>query len=231
MPSNPARKQAEALANTVRDDLAELADTDRAEQMAAYMKGHFPFYGIQAKERRQAQRPVVASLAETDGDGVVAFAEACWAMDERELQYVGADALRKHVKLLDAGHLANLEELVTTKSWWDSVDTLAAHSVGPLIAVNPELAVIMDDWIEDDDIWLARTAIIYQLGYKENTDGERLFRYADRRAADTEFFIRKAIGWALRQYGRFEPDAVRDYVASREDKLSGLTKREALKRL
>ena len=144
---------------------------------------------------------------------------------------MGADALRKHVKLLDAGHLAPLEELITTKSWWDTVDSLAAHTVGPLIAANPELAPVMDDWIVDDDIWLARTAIIYQLSYKERTDADRLFRYADQRAADTEFFIRKAIGWALRQYGRVDPDAVRAFVASREETLSGLTKREALKRL
>jgi 3-methyladenine DNA glycosylase AlkD len=231
MPADAITKRASERAGAVREALAELADVARAEQMAAYMKNHFVFFGIQAKERRAAQRPAIAELADGDGDDLIAFAEACWALPERELQYVGADALRKHVKLLDAGHLADLEELITTKSWWDTVDSLAAHSVGPLLTAHPELAVVMDDWIEDDDMWLARTAIIYQLGYKEQTDAERLFRYADRRAADTEFFIRKAIGWALRQYGRFDPDAVRSYVASRDEKLSGLTKREALKRL
>jgi 3-methyladenine DNA glycosylase AlkD len=89
----------------------------------------------------------------------------------------------------------------------------------------------MDEWIESDDLWLARSAIIHHLSYKESTDTDRLFAYADRRAADTDFFIRKALGWALRQYARTDPTTVRDFVASRADQLSALTKREALKHL
>ncbi len=231
MHEHPTADDPARIAADARQSLAALADRDRAEQMAAYMKDHFPFFGVIAKDRRAAQKPTLTALADTDGDGLIAFAEACWALPEREVQYVAADALRKHVSLLDPGHLADLEELITTKSWWDTVDSLAAHTVGPLIAAHPDLAAVMDDWIGDDDIWLARTAIIHQLGYKERTDADRLFRYADRRAGDTEFFIRKAIGWALRQYGRVDPDAVRSYVASRDERLSGLTKREALKRL
>jgi 3-methyladenine DNA glycosylase AlkD len=147
------------------------------------------------------------------------------------LQYVAADALRKHHRALEAAHLARLKGLIVDKSWWDTVDSLATHSVGPLVSRNPELATVMDDWIGSDDIWLARTAILHQLSFKGSTDADRLFAYADRRAADTEFFIRKAIGWALRQYARTDPDAVRSFVASRESRLSNLTKREALKHL
>jgi 3-methyladenine DNA glycosylase AlkD len=147
------------------------------------------------------------------------------------LQYVAADALRRHQQKLTPGDLAAVAELITTKPWWDTVDALATHVVGPLVLRHRELAEVMDRWITSEDIWLARTAILHQLLYKEQTDVTRLFAYADERAADTEFFIRKALGWALRQYARVDPAAVRAYVASREDSLSGLTRREALKRL
>ncbi len=214
-----------------RRALDPLADPDKALAMAAYMKDHFAFLGIQTKERRAAQRPILGALAGVDGDGLIAFAEGCWADDPREMQYVAIDALRKHVGTLGPEHLDPVGALVTAKSWWDTIDSLAAHTVGPLVTAHPELAARMDAWIDDDDIWLARTAILHQLGYKERTDADRLFAYADRRATDTEFFIRKALGWALRQYARTDPDAVRHYVEANRDRLSGLTTREALKHL
>lgn len=89
----------------------------------------------------------------------------------------------------------------------------------------------MDHWIASDDIWVARSSIIYQLGYKRNTDADRLFDYCQRRSGDTEFFIRKAIGSALREYSKTDPAAVRDFVSRNQERLSGLSKREALKRI
>ncbi len=100
-----------------------------------------------------------------------------------------------------------------------------------MVAAHSELAVEMDRWIRDDDIWIARTAILHQLGYRERTDAERLFAYALRRAGDSEFFIRKALGWALRQYAGIEPESVRQFVSDNQDVLSGLTIREATKHL
>ena len=217
--------------SALRFALVLLADDEKSPKMAAYMKNHFKFFGIQSAERRAAQRPTISGLGSASGSELIEFAAACWAEDEREVQYSATDALRKHVALLDEKHLPDLRKLVSTKSWWDTVDSLAVHTIGPLVARNPGLVDDMDAWIEDDNIWLARTAILYQLSYKDLTDAERLFGYVDRRAGDTEFFIRKALGWALRQYARTDPDAVRTFVAEREDQLSGLTKREALKRL
>jgi 3-methyladenine DNA glycosylase AlkD len=227
-PVDPAR-----LVNELRGALIEVADEAKATPMAAYLKDRFPFLGVQAGARRQAQRPILAALAPpaANGDDLLAFARTCWAEPERELQYVATDALRKHVATLEARHLPDVKELLSTKSWWDTVDSLAVHTVGPLVAANPELSDEMDRWIDDPNIWVARTAILYQLSYKERTDADRLFAYVDARAADTEFFIRKALGWALRQYARTDPDAVRAFVADRGDRLSGLTRREALKRL
>lgn len=215
----------------IRFALLRRADDENALQMAAYMKDHFAFFGIKAPDRRLAQKPLIESLSEATGDELIEFASACWTEEQREIQYVAADALRKYVGALQARHLVDLKDLIATKSWWDTVDSLAVHTVGPLVAANGDLVLVMDEWIDDDNMWLARTAILHQLSYKERTDADRLFAYVDKRASDTEFFIRKALGWAMRQYSRTDPGAVRDYVAANEDRLSGLTKREALKRL
>jgi 3-methyladenine DNA glycosylase AlkD len=225
-PSLPERPVAEA-----RAALSGLADAGRAEPMAAYMKGRFAFFGVPSPQRRAAQKPVIDQLTGANASSSSALARGCWAAEERELQYVAADALRRHQVALGPGDLTAVSELITTRSWWDTVDELAIHVVGPLVRRHPELVPAMDAWVSSDDIWLARTAILHQLLYQEATDPTRLFAYADQRAADTELFIRKALGWALRQYARVDPEAVRAYVASRGDRLSGLTRREALKRL
>ncbi len=125
--------------------------------------------------------------------------------------------------------LSTLRYLVTHRSWWDTVDTLA-QSVGALVLTNPELWRDMDEWIDDEDFWVARVALIHQLGFGASTDAARLFSYCARRADDDEFFIRKAIGWALRKYARTDPDGVRAFVAA-HDELSALSRREALRRI
>lgn len=207
------------------------ADPERAENMARYMKDHFAFFGVQSPVVRSLVKPILADARQATAEQIVRFTRLCWQRDQREFQYAGALMTRKWAGKLGPEHLPAVERLITTKSWWDTVDTLAAHTVGPMVRAHPELVATMDRWIEGDDLWLARTAILHQLGYKEATDGERLFRYCSMRAEESEFFLRKAIGWALRQYARTEPDAVRRFVADNEDRLSGLSKREALKHL
>jgi len=219
------------IVGDVYDALAAGADPAQANPMSAYLKNQFPCLGVKAGPRRQAQRASLNLLTQTNGDTVVDFARRCWQQPHREMQYVGCDALRKHSKVLEPNHLDPVGELITTKSWWDTVDSLAVHTVGSLVRRHQQLAHVMDRWVHHDNIWLARTAILHQLSYKENTDTERLFGYATTRAGDSEFFIRKAIGWALRQYARVDPLAVRQFVSDHEHELSGLTKREAMKHL
>ncbi len=166
-----------------------------------------------------------------DIDDVLTFVDRCWAQPEREFQYVGSDVLARQATRLGPTHLDRVEALITAKSWWDTVDTLAAHVVGTMVRNHRALTQVMDRWIDANDIWLTRTAILHQLRWKTDTDPDRLFSYAERRAADTEFFIRKAIGWALREFARTDPDAVRAFVDAHADELSGLTRREAMKHL
>jgi len=213
----------------VRTSLVAVAVPEDAEPMAAYMKNQFPFLGVKTPARRAAVKPLMKDGKEWSNRELLSVAEALMAEPEREFSFVAADLLRKWARTLTSEDLGAVRALIETKSWWDTVDALAVHVVGPIVRSDPSLQLDMDRWIEDDNMWVARTAILHQLMWREQTDAERLFRYCDLRAADTEFFIRKALGWALRQHARTDPDAVRTYVEANEDRLSGLTKREAMR--
>ena len=136
----------------------------------------------------------------------------------------------RHATQPGPGFLATVETLVTTRSWWDTVDPLATRVTGGIVARHQTAVSTMDKWAADDNMWLARTAILHQLHFKEKTDTERLFGYCTALAEHKDFFIRKAIGWALRQYARTDPDAVREFVAATPH-LSALSVREATKHL
>jgi len=212
-------------------DLREAANPDKAPQMIAYMKDQFDFLGLTSPERKAIEKPLLRVSRSCEIDEILDVADLCWEQEFREFQYVGSDLVRARAKQLRATDLDRLHHYVVTKSWWDTVDALAAHPVGTVVAANPELGAVMDTWIDDPNMWVARTAILHQLRYKTELNEDRLFSYVDKRAADTEFFIRKALGWALRDYARVAPDAVRDFVNKNEEQLSGLTKREARKHL
>ena len=199
--------------------------------MAAYLKNQFPFLGVKTPARRAVSKPLLRKAKTWTAEEILDVADALMDEPEREFAQVAVDLVRASVKTLRSRDLDRLRGLIETKSWWDTVDALAVHGVGPLVKADRELQAVMDEWIADDDIWVARTAILHQLLWKSDTDAERLFHYCDLRASDQEFFIRKALGWALRQYARTDPDAVRSYVTGNRERLSGLTKREALKHL
>jgi 3-methyladenine DNA glycosylase AlkD len=204
-------------------------DPRRAAEITAYMRGQFAFIGIGSAARDALMLHAADGLGMPSECDLSDLALACWKRADRDYQHVACRMLRRHTSVLTPSSLAVLERLITTKSWWDTVDELATHVVGSLVKRNPKLAKTMDAWIASENIWLARTAILHQTRYKGDTDEERLFAYCRCRAPDTEFFIRKAIGWALREYGKTNPAAVKQFVADNEAALSGLSKREALK--
>ncbi|WP_274555679.1 DNA alkylation repair protein [Streptomyces spiramyceticus] len=223
------------LADTVLERLTTVypaaADATRAAQAAAYMKGIAPFLGIPTPERRVLSRTVLSGLPRPDEADCTAIALRAWDLREREYHYFAVDYLRRHVARCSSGFLPVVRHLVVTTPWWDTVDTLAAHVVGPMVAADPELKAVMDAWIEDANLWVARTALLHQLRYKEATDAERLFGYCLRQSRHADFFIRKAIGWSLREYAKTDPAAVRDFVEGSRDRLAPLSVREALKNL
>jgi 3-methyladenine DNA glycosylase AlkD len=207
------------------------ADPQRAAPMVAYMRHQFPFLGIPAPAQRVLAREVLAGTPAPVEADLRAIADACWALDEREYQYFAVRLLRRHIARCGPGFIADAERLIVTKTWWDTVDELAAHVVGPLVTAYPELVAVMDAWSTEPRMWLARTAILHQNGYRERTDEERLFRYCTAQAGHPDFFIRKAIGWALREYAKTAPEAVRRYVHAHRSVLSGLSAREATRSL
>ncbi|MFF7714136.1 DNA alkylation repair protein [Streptomyces sp. NPDC007988] len=224
-----------ALADTVLERLTATypaaADPVRAREAAAYMKDVAPFLGIRTPERRALSRTVLAGTPRPSEADCTAIALRCWELPEREYHYFAADYLRRHAGRCSSAFVPVARRLITTVSWWDTVDTLAAHVVGALVAADPGLARVMDRWIEDDDLWIARTALLHQLRHKDATDAERLFRYCLRQSGHPDFFVRKAIGWSLREYAKTDADAVRGFVDSARDRLAPLSVREALKNL
>ncbi len=199
--------------------------------MAAYMKDRYPYLGVKTPARRAASKKLVRTADNWDLDAVVGLVDKCWEQPEREFQYVGCDVVSRQAKRFGPDRLPELRRWVSTKSWWDTVDALASHGVGTVTRAHVESAREMEMWVLDENIWIARTAILHQLRWKAATDEDQLFRLVLARADETEFFLRKAAGWALREYAKFAPDSVRRFVAEHEDELSALTRREALRHL
>lgn len=236
--SSPWARAAEA---EVAARLAEAAVPEDAPHMAAYMRDQFPFLGVRSPAAKaawtEARRSVIAEHGRPTADDLLDLADALWARDEREFQYVAGKALaqaagRKDLTGIGPGHLDRLRHLITTKSWWDTVDILAPSVVGPLARAHPDQVVpALDRWLVDEDLWLVRSAVLHQLKSKDATDRDRLAAYCLEAADHPDSFVRKAIGWALRQYSYVEPPWVEEFVAIHADRLSPLSRREAMKAL
>jgi 3-methyladenine DNA glycosylase AlkD len=222
---------AAAAVGALTEAFAAAGDPDRAAGMRRYMRDQFEFFGVPTPDRRSIAQKVLAPLGPPSAGDLEVFAPLAWAVDGREVQYAAVDVLVRHVMLARPELLDVVAGLITTKSWWDTVDALASNVVGPLVRRSPPLVETLDEWIAGDQLWLARAAILHQLGFQADTDVDRLFRYALAWAQCPNFFARKAIGWALRQYARTDPDAVRRFLAEHEAVLSALTVREASKHL
>jgi len=225
----------DALIAAVRAALAGAADPARAPAMQAYMKSAMPYYGVALPDLRRACRPVFADhplSTAADFDDAVRrlFTEA----RHREERYAAlALARERRYRMYQTPARVPLyADLVVAGAWWDTVDELASNLIGPILLAHlSEVRPIVREWINSPDVWLRRTSIIVQLTFRDDTDLDLLTEAVDANAGDTDFFIRKAIGWALRQYARTDPDWVRGFVDGRERTLSGLSKREARKHL
>jgi 3-methyladenine DNA glycosylase AlkD len=214
--------------------LAPCADPERAVSMRAYMLDQFAFLGISAPDRRSALVPLLKDLKGKTSVELMAAARDAWNLPEREFQYAAIDLLARYWKVLAAGDVDLMLELAQRKSWWDSVDGLAGV-VGDVLKAaksrGEDVHGRMDLAINDGNMWVRRIALLHQLGWRDATDAERLFRYARTVAHEKEFFIRKAIGWALRDYARHDPQAVTAFLRAEKANLSPLTVREAAKHL
>lgn len=209
-------------------DLGRLADPAQAPAMAAYMKDHFAFFGIKAPARKALFKTYKARFRTLSREEVKDLVEALWQYDERECQYITIDLLDLFPKAYQPDDVHLIEQLITRKSWWDSVDLLAGHQFSDFARRHPAVArEAVARWRHSPDIWLRRTCLLYQLSWKQQTDWLLLQSLILENAASKEFFLQKAIGWALREYAKTAPDAVRAFVAAHA--LKPLSVREALK--
>ena len=207
--------------------LSPLACAPNAVAMRSYMKDVAPFLGVTTPARRAALRAAWAGLEPLDVADTTAVVGALWSLPEREYQYSACDLLARVQRGLPGDFLADpVEALLTTKPWWDTVDALGTAVVTPLVARDPAQVARMWQWCTSGDRWLVRAAIQHQRGRRDRTDVDRLLAMCDRHAGDREFFVAKAIGWALRDVTRWNPAAVRGFVDDHPD-LSPVARREA----
>ncbi len=224
----------------VRSALAGRGDPQRAAQQRAYMKSELPYLGLGAPALRALLRPVLAEHRFIDRAQWEAAVLELWEDATHREEWYAAIALlrhRAHRQWLDADLLPLLEQLVRSGAWWDVVDEIAGHVVGQVLLDHRTAATpVLDTWsVDPDSLWVRRTAMLAQLRHRERTDTELLERVLVANLDDTaygrEFFIRKALGWALRQHARTDAAWVRTFVRPHADRLSGLSRREALKHL
>lgn len=203
---------------------------DYAIDMKRYMRNKFEFVGIKSPIRKELSKPFLKKANLPPVDSIEEIVKEFWKKPEREFQYFAMILLSKYSKKLDANDYKLFEYMIINKSWWDSIDYISPHLVSTHFKLFPQLTKpISEKWVNSNNMWLQRSAILFQLKYKTETDTELLFNYINRLASSKEFFIRKAIGWSLREYSKTDPKLVLEYVTRNEDKLSGLSKREALK--
>ena len=209
-------------------ELKALANPDDAVAMKAYMKNKFEFLGVKTPARRKLAKTFFKQKTDSviDWD----FINEAWNNPYRELQYTALDYLESRKKLLAPSDLPRLKKLAQTKSWWDTIDFLD-RLVGSIIARFPEAKEIILAWSYDEDIWLRRLAIDHQLLRKEETDTKLLEKILVNNLGQTEFFINKAIGWALRDYSKTNPDWVRDFIERHRAEMATLSIREGSKYL
>lgn len=187
-------------------------NTHRAEGAAAYMKHIAPFIGISAPDRRAALKPAWKDLRLPSSDELGAAALRLMEQTEREYHYAAYDLIEKYIDQADDYFLAEyLEPLITTTPWWDTVDGFVSVGVSPL-CWRYDATAIINEWSESANIWLIRAAIGHQRGWKRNADIDRVFELCDRHWQNKEFFIAKAIGWALRDITAFNPHAVQRFI-------------------
>jgi 3-methyladenine DNA glycosylase AlkD len=221
-----------AATEFVAASLSATANPEKAVGMQAYMKTDMPFYGVQKPARVKILGELAARFPPSDRDDYESLILALWALPHREEKYLAQGVATHFGEFVVPGSMPIYKRFITEGQWWDFVDEASTHMVRRLIRDHPGPTwVEVDRWIDDSDMWLRRAAIICQIGLKERTDRERLFRFCEQRMDEKEFFVRKAIGWALREYAKTDPHAVAGFVSAHRDQLSGLSYREATKHI
>ncbi len=221
------------LTSRVREALEAVAEPSSAPAMQAYMKSAMPYLGVSTVPQRAALKPIFVGLdwpdsAAWQADVLALWREATYREERHAALELAAVKAACQFQRIDA--LRMYEEMIVSGAWWDYVDEIAGHRLWTLLQNDrAAMSEAMRAWSTDANMWKRRSSILCQLPAKRDTDLDLLYACIEPSIGSREFFLRKAIGWALRQYAWIDPDEVARYVAVNEDRLSGLSKREALK--
>ena len=223
------------MLRALREVLREAADPAKAPAMQAYMKSTMAYHGVPVPLLRRICKEQFAGLEFEDASDWQSRVLDLWRnalFREERYAAIHLAAHRKALPYQTPAALKMYEELIVTGAWWDYVDEIASHRIGPILREHPvPMRRRMLSWSKSADMWKRRTAIICQLGFKEKTDLELLYACIEPSLSSREFFLQKAIGWALRQYAWTDAAEIRRYVRLNTDRLSALSRREALKNL
>ena len=211
----------------IRNIYSDAGQANIAEGQVAYMKDKFDFFGIKAPVWAVLLRAFFKENGVFASENLKEFARMCFSEPQRELHYLAIEMCQKAVKNEQEDFIYFLEELILSKSWWDSVDWLAKLVAGHFERFPHQIRPITEGWLASENMWLQRTAITFQRYYKGKTDAEMLFEYVKKMAHSKQFFIQKGSGWALREYAKINPQAVLDFVKTND--LPPLTNREAVR--
>ena len=207
------------------------ANPAQAVAMSHYMRDQFEYPGIKSPQNAEILKEFIAQSGLPPLAHLDAIARDLWNLPQREFQYAAMSLIGKVEKNLEPEFITTVEYLLVTKSWWDTVDSLAGHTVGTHFKRFPNVREkYLKKWRKSDNFWLRRTTLLFQLGYKKETDFDLLCELVKENLGSDEFFINKAIGWALRQYAHTNPAPVRKFVNATKE-LHPLSRREALKNI
>ncbi|NOZ35839.1 MAG: DNA alkylation repair protein [Chlorobi bacterium] len=207
----------------IRNTVPEIAAGQRA-----YMKNKFEFFGIKTPLRREISKLFLQNEYLPDKNRLEKTVKTLWKKPQREFQYFAQELTFKYKKQFEKKDIALFEFMISNKSWWDTVDFIAAKITGKYFKLfHSEINKVTESWLASGNIWLQRSCLLFQLHYKENTDSELLSHVINKLTGSKEFFINKAMGWVLREYGKTNPDWVIDFTEKTQ--LSPLSKKEALR--
>lgn len=213
-----------------KEQLLMYQNKKNAVEMAQYMKTTMPFYGVRATERRKIIKTLIEKYPLKTQEEYLQTITVLWDLPHREEKYIAIDIARAYPWYVNSNTLFLFEKMIRKGAWWDLVDDIAVHLVGAVISKHPNtMPAILDSWIQDQNMWIRRTAIICQNKLRGATDQKRLFDFCLKRAHEKDFFIRKAIGWALREYAKTSPDVVKLFLQQHKDSFSPLSYQQATK--
>lgn len=217
-----------SIVSELKTTFSNRSNKEQALWMKGYLRDQYDFYGVKAPERKALAKQVISKTGIPTYKELFEVVQELWEAPEREMQYVAMELCVKYKRHYNESFESLIEFMITNKSWWDTVDYIAATLTGNYLKKYPErILPIFKDWSFSDDFWLVRTSIIFQLKYKDKVDTYLLEDVIQRHAHSNEFFIQKAIGWMLRHYSRTNPKWVLELVAKQE--LKPLSKREAIR--